>query len=224
MVTVIGVLNLIFSLICGGMSLGWAGSWSMLQRDPEKLAAQAEVMVRRGVEMQVEVSEEDERIVRVMKESLTPETMRDALIEVGRSPATPAIRTATMVAGLAQAALLLGSILLLMRKNAGRVLSILALLAFIGATVATMFKFSDPAERIAKEIRTKVEASEGYRGLSEEDRRRLDLGLSVLPSGIHTGVGGTSVFAMAWPAVSLIILLASRSIKDACAPRGPAGT
>ena len=141
----------------------------MLQHDPEKLATQAEIAMRRGVEMQVEPPRRGRADrSRDREEAVKPETMREVLIAVGRSPATPAIRTATMVAGLAQAALLLGSILLLTRKNAGRVLSILALLAFIGATLATMFKFSDPAERIAEELRSKVVASEGYRGLPEE--------------------------------------------------------
>jgi hypothetical protein len=223
MVTVIGVLNLIFALACGCLSFAWAATWTMIERDHERLAVEIPAMMRQAITIQIEKSGEDERALQAaFEEAVKPETVREALLSVGQSPALKPIRIATMVAAFAQAGLFVGSILLLMRKSSGRTLSMLALLAFIGATIATMIKFQDPAERIATEIKTKVLASDGYRGLPEEDRNKLDQALEVLPDVVQGSVGGTSVFAMAWPAVSFLILLASRKIKDACAAGRPA--
>jgi hypothetical protein len=219
--TAIGVLNLVFSLLCGCVSLTWAATWAMLEEDPDQIAAQINTGFRKSMEISLErgAREKDSAAVRaIAEEASKPESVRDLLLAASASPASSAIRTATMAAGLAQAGLFVGSILLLMRKNSGRVLSMLALLVFIAATIATFVKFSGPAQAIGEELKTKVTAAPGYQALAPDDRADADQVLTHSPEILQSIVVGVSAFTMAWPAIALLILFASKSIKEACAP------
>lgn len=221
MVTAIGVLNLIFSLVCGCVSLAWAAGWAMLHDNPDDVTTQITDGMRRSMEISIESrggEKNSPAFKAIFEEAGKPDNVRELLMAARASPATPTIRTATMAAGLAQGALFVGSILLLMRKNTGRVLSMLALVVFIAATITTMLKFSGPAEQMGAELKTRVSASPGYQALPPPDREQADRFLTVSPEIFEGLVGGTSAFAMAWPAISLLILLASRGIKDACSP------
>jgi hypothetical protein len=223
------VLNLIFALFCGCLSAGWAASWVMLDEEPDQYATAVETWMRQVVEPSLEkqAGVEDSAFVRaIAEESAKPETVKALIVAAGGTSATPVIRTATMAAGLAQAALFVGSILLLMRKNTGRVLSMLALLVFIGATITTWVKFEVPADRIAAELKSRVVASPGYHALSSQDREEADRLLEISPEIFKGGVGSTSAFVIAWPVISLLILFGSRSIREACTPTygGPGPT
>jgi hypothetical protein len=227
--TFIGVMNLIFALSCGCVSGLWAVSWSAVQDDPAEIIAQIEAnkdQVRASMRREFEKERErgqaqDPRITNAIEETMDPDTIKELVLAVGENPATPAIRTATMVAALAQAALLLGSILLLLRKNAGRVLSMLALAAFIGATIATLVKFPPVADAVGDKLGSAITESSGYREMSAAEQREVDQGIDVIPQAIQVFVTVSSVIIMAWPALSLLILLVSRGIRDACAPSYP---
>jgi hypothetical protein len=219
--TAIGVLNLVFALGCGCTSLLWAVAWETLHEEPDQLTAPLVQWMRQSKELSIEVNSrkvDTEALRAVWDEAAKTETVESLMEAISRSPATPTIRTATMAAGLAQAALFVGSILLLMRRNTGRVLSILALMVYLGATIATMIKFEDPAEQMAAVLKERVTSSAGYRALSENDREEADRVLSIAPQGLQATLSVTSAFTMIWPAIALLILFASRSIKDACAP------
>jgi hypothetical protein len=225
LLTFVGVLNLIFAIACGCTSMGWAGFWSQAQDDPATIKAQLEPMereirvsIREQIEKGSERGQQDERVQKMVEEAFTAETMANAVVAAGEHPAAGAIRTATMVGAVAQAALLVGSILLLMRKNVGRILSMLALVAFIAATIATIVKFPPVAEAVGASVRSSVEETAGYRDLPPAEQRNFGEGLEQLPQVFVVAIAAISIAMIVWPAISLLILLFSRGIKAACAP------
>jgi hypothetical protein len=222
----IGVINLIFAMACGCVSAIWAMSWREIHDEPEMAAVgvertreQMRGMVEQMLRSRPDAQSTDEKTAKVVADAATQAPIVTAtLTAVADHPQTPAIRTTTMVAGFAQAALLVGSILLLKRRNMGRVLSMLALLAFIGATVATFYKFPPVAKDSGRALAAKVTETNEFQALptaaQDEARHHLDY-LTVLSQGT---VFLCSVGAVIWPFISLMILFFSRSIRESCRP------
>jgi hypothetical protein len=222
-------MNLLFAIACGCPTAFWAKGWSAVQEDPDAVVRmidsqkdQMRAAIRREFSKDADLNREENAAARALVErAVDPETLKGVVIAAGHSSATPAIRTATMVAGLAQAGLLVGSILLLMRKGTGRALSMLALAAFVAATIATLVKFPPVAEAVGSAVTANLTDSPAYRDLPADQQRELGNGLDHLPQLLQLGVTSVSVVAVVWPVIALLILLVSRGIREACA-RNPA--
>jgi hypothetical protein len=222
LLTFVAVVNLIFALTCGCISGFWATIWSGMTDDPAKIAADLEAnkdQIRVQISEQLSQKSEKEippRVRAFIEQGLDPEVMKEAILAIGNHPASKVIRQTTLFSGLAHAGLLLGSILLLMRKNMGRLLSILALLVIIGANVATVVKFPPIADDVSDRLVTKLESLAGFKELTPTEQQELDKVFDGLPKILEFGVVGSTVVVCAWPVLALLILLMSRGIKDAC--------
>jgi hypothetical protein len=227
MLTFVGVMNLLFSLACGCTTGFWAMTWSAAATDPAELAAQID---KNEAKIKVQVSEifEQDKELRnnpkaraIVERLLDKENLKAVAVTVADHPHTKTMRTASLVSAMALAVLLVASILLLLRKNAGRVLSMLALLAFIAGTITTMLKFSGIGDALGDQVATRLAAMSEFKDLPAEDQRKIERTAEGLPMAASALVMGASVVSIAWPIVSLLILFASRSIKEACVPTYP---
>jgi hypothetical protein len=229
LLTFVAVFNLVFALFCGCTSGIWALAWSGIQQDPAQTVAWLE---EHKEEFRAKVREEIEKdqsqpmnpgMKVAVEQTVDPEVMKDLVVAAARNPATPVIRTSTLVAAIAQAVLFIGSILLLMRKSAGRGLSILALLAFIGATIATMMKFPAFAVDVGEKWGSRITETSNFRELSAADQSLIQERFTdQLPEVMKGFVTAISIVALVWPVIALLILLLSRSIRDAVTRRYPA--
>lgn len=224
LLTFVAVANLLFALACGCVSGVWAAGWSGLTSNPAEAAAWLD---EHKDEMRVKISEELKKQSgsgkeltpqkrALVEQAVDPEMMREALLAVGTHPDAKLVAQATLFAGIAQAVLLIGSILLLMRKNAGRLLSILALAVFIGATVLAMLKFPSIGEQLSERVGAKIETLAAYKDLSPPEQKEIDTAFDGLPAALQGTVTVASVVSCIWPVLALLILLVSRGIKTAC--------
>jgi hypothetical protein len=94
----------------------------------------------------------------------------------------------------------------------------LALLAFIGATIATYVKFPPVADALGTTLSSTITETKGYRDLPAAEQREFGEGLDRVPKVLEILVLVTSIVAIAWPVISLLVLFFSRGIKEACAP------
>jgi hypothetical protein len=218
LLTFVAVMNLVFSVACGCLSGSWAQAWNTVHTNPDAIVNEMKTGMEWSIENSRERGQSDTPVERVMTDAFSdPAKVRQIVVDVSENPATGAVRTASMVAGIAQVVLLVGSIMLLMRKNAGRLLSMLALLAFIGGTIATIVKFPPVATTIGESISSNVVESSGYKDLGAAERSKVDSIADSFPEILQITVLVVSVIMMIWPAIALLILLFSRSIREACA-------
>jgi hypothetical protein len=221
----IGVVNLIFSLFCGCVSVGWAESWWAVHASSAQTAQQVEQIrdwahwwFEQGLQKNSsQVDEKQLARVRAYADSImTPEAFEAAVAATDESPNTGLVRGASVIAAAAQTVLLVGSILLLLRKNAGRVLSMLACAAFIAATLTTAWKLPPVMHDATEAYAEKVVAGPAFKALPPEDQQTGQGALDQAPASVEHGVQVIGGIWIVWPAVSLLILLRSRSIREDC--------
>jgi hypothetical protein len=218
----VGVLNLLFALACGCFSGSFAAG-----------IAKSEDLVTQGA-FQEQLEDVAKDVVREMGNA--PSNIRRVVVDAFSNPkiyipahtaavshpAMRGVRMGSLVAALAQGLLLIGSIMLLTRRSAGRTLSILALTAFIVASIWAALQADGPIKSYGETAIEHLPELESYQALSEPERREVEDYLGDATRGMPTfGVVLTSI-ANIWPILSLLILLMSRSIREACAARAPA--
>jgi hypothetical protein len=222
--TFLAVMNLVYALCCGCMGgLYWftlvTATDESLSNDPE-VRLEMERQVDNAVSQQrpwqgnTDLSPEDQK--RLQKATVLAVLAAQPAIRT--SEAVGRLRDASAVGLCAQVATFFGAILLLMRKKAGRSVSIVACVAYVLSCALTTVAAERAGTDVGAAVADAMRDPEAVKDLTDAERTMISTRLA---DGIGPAAGAAAVFSVMtalWPIGALLMLLFSRGIRDAVDP------
>ncbi len=227
LLTFFGVMNLLFALTCGCSNMFFASAWTGFREaaSPDQIQETRDrwpdIVDRMRSQLRSQAHgdrdrENAEQIAAFMTDQREP--ILAAVQEIGTRPTSRRAQGASVGAAVSQLVLLIGSVVLLLRKNAGRWISVLAMLGLVVSTVIAVGAFNDTMATVKQTVMEEVHRNQDSQRPSTLDAKQVDQ----LFDTVIMGMSGVSwAFAAAsclWPLISGLVLLVSASIRNACRP------
>jgi uncharacterized membrane protein len=222
--TFVAIMNLVFALGCGFLGgFGYVMPLVVLTAEapPEHLRVEWERSIDQALEQQFRhggagngLSEEQQkRFTKALSAS-----MFSTMEIVRQSAATASLRQAAVGGAAAHGAIFFGAVLLLMRKRAGWWISAIGLAGFIACCAVSIPTFESVVAEASVAVGESLRDPARVPELTDAERNQFAELTAQLPAGASAAAAAGGIAAALWPILSLLILLSSRSLREALTP------
>jgi len=218
----IGILNILFGLVCGCTTgLGALTITGLSEADPEHVfSANFNEAVESAIEEQIEQANTDEerRALREAQDFMTSsefqKVMGNVLIAVVESPAVSSLETLAYASLVAQIAFLISGVLLLMRVSVARPFSIVVALVTLALTVASVLYLNQVTDEIQNSMSAQLEEGVLDEKTDPSVREALEGMTEALGQPLKAAWTVTGAISALYPFIVVLVLLFSRNIQE----------